>query len=146
KEGMAAQLVVEEGEDQFAFRHALTQQAIYAELLLRERQELHRSLAEALERLATASPLRERYLEAMALHSPGGGIWEQALPYQQADGPRALSLYTQRAAFARFSRAEEAAHHLSQTPPSRLSLARGQAYETLGDFEHAHSDYERALD
>ena len=31
KEVMAAQLVIEESADQFAFRHALTQQAIYAE-------------------------------------------------------------------------------------------------------------------
>ena len=146
KEVMAAQLVVEEGVDLFAFRHALTQQAIYAELLLRERQGLHRSLAQALERLTTASPLRERYLEDLAHHSSEAGIWEQALTYQQEAGAKALSLYAQRAAIAHFTRAEEAAHHLSQTPPSRLSLARGQAYETLGDFEHAHSDYERALD
>src|SRR5713101_7178826 len=51
KEVMAAQLVIEEATDQFAFRHALTQQAIYAELLLRERQGLHQSLAQTLERL-----------------------------------------------------------------------------------------------
>jgi predicted ATPase len=42
KEVVAAQLVVEEGVDQFAFRHALTQQAIIDSLLLRERQGLHR--------------------------------------------------------------------------------------------------------
>src|SRR5207245_483114 len=45
-----------------------------------------------------------------------------------------------------FARAVEAAHHLSQTPPAHLYLARGQAYETLGDFERARGDYERALD
>src|SRR5438128_3413805 len=38
KEVMAAQLVIEEAIDQFAFRHALTQQAIADALLLRERQ------------------------------------------------------------------------------------------------------------
>ena len=60
KEVIAAQLVVEEGVDQFAFRHALTQQAIYAELLLRERQGLHRSLAETLEQLCASSPPFEK--------------------------------------------------------------------------------------
>jgi DNA-binding CsgD family transcriptional regulator/tetratricopeptide (TPR) repeat protein len=147
KEVMAAQLVVEEAVDQFAFRHALTQQAIYAELLLRERQALHRSLAQTLERLSTSSPTsRERYLEDLAYHSYEAGMWEQALAYAQEAGEKALTLYAQQAAIDHFTRAEEAAHHLSQTPPPHLYLARGQAYETLGDFEHAHSDYERALD
>src|SRR5260370_23897451 len=68
KEVMAAQLVVEEAADQFAFRHALTQQASTASLLLRERQGLHRSIAQTLERLSTSSLLRERYLEDLAYH------------------------------------------------------------------------------
>jgi predicted ATPase len=38
KELIAAQLVVEESEEQFAFRHALTREAIYKQLLLRERK------------------------------------------------------------------------------------------------------------
>src|SRR5207248_5782418 len=48
KELIAAQLVVEESEEQFAFRHALTRQAIYTQLLLRERKALHRTLAETM--------------------------------------------------------------------------------------------------
>src|SRR5262249_30094757 len=46
KELIAAQLVVEETDERFAFRHALTRQAIYAELLARERAALHRTIAE----------------------------------------------------------------------------------------------------
>jgi len=38
KELIAAQLVVEESEEQFAFRHALTRQAMYIQLLARERK------------------------------------------------------------------------------------------------------------
>jgi tetratricopeptide (TPR) repeat protein/DNA-binding CsgD family transcriptional regulator len=146
KEVMAAQLVVEKAADQFAFRHALTQQAITASLLLRERQGLHRSLAETLERLSTSSLARERYLEDLAYHSSEAGRWEQALVYAQEAGEKALTLYAQRAAIDHFTRAVEAAHHLSRTPPPSLYLARGQAYETLGDFERARGDYERALD
>src|SRR6266516_2582211 len=41
KELIAAQLVVEESAEQFAFRHALTRQAVYAQLLARERNALH---------------------------------------------------------------------------------------------------------
>src|SRR5579884_2655573 len=68
KEMVAAQLVVEEDADRFAFRHALTQQAITASLLLRERQALHRGIAETLERLSISSFPRERYLEDLAYH------------------------------------------------------------------------------
>jgi predicted ATPase len=51
KDLIAAQLVVEKAPDQFAFRHALTREAIYSQLLARERRSLHRVLAEALEAL-----------------------------------------------------------------------------------------------
>ena len=50
KELMAAQLVVEESAEQFAFRHALTRQAVSAQLLVRERKALHRTIAETFER------------------------------------------------------------------------------------------------
>src|SRR5262249_26229423 len=51
KELLRAQLVVEESADSFAFRHALTQQAIYSELLKRERKPLHKVIAETIELL-----------------------------------------------------------------------------------------------
>ena len=146
KEMVAAQLVVEEDADRFAFRHALTQQAITASLLLRERQALHRSIAETLERLSISSFPRERYLEDLAYHCYEAGMWERALAYEQEAGEKALALFAQQAAIDHLTRAVEAAHHLSRTPPAQLYLARGQAHETLGDFERARGDYERALD
>ncbi|MEO7998611.1 MAG: AAA family ATPase, partial [Gemmatimonadaceae bacterium] len=50
RELISAQLVTEESPDRFAFRHALTREAIVGELLARERAALHRSVADALER------------------------------------------------------------------------------------------------
>ena len=40
KELIAAQLVIEEAADQFAFRHALTQESIVAELLMRLQEDM----------------------------------------------------------------------------------------------------------
>ena len=64
KELIAAQLVVEESADRFAFRHALTRQAVLAELLARERLALHRTIAETMERVYAdalrPAPLRPR--------------------------------------------------------------------------------------
>src|SRR6202165_2872035 len=53
KELVAAQLVVEESAERFAFRHALTRQAIYTQLLTRERSMLHRTIAETMEQLSS---------------------------------------------------------------------------------------------
>jgi DNA-binding CsgD family transcriptional regulator len=147
KELMAAQLVTEEEADHFAFRHALTQQAIADTLLVRERQGLHRSLAETLERFCTSSPVfRERYLEDLAYHCYEAGMWEQVLVYAQEAGEKAMTLYAQQAAIDHFTRAVEAEHHLSQMPQPHIYRQRGQAYEALGEFEYALSAYEYALE
>jgi DNA-binding CsgD family transcriptional regulator len=146
KELMAAQLVMEESADQFAFRHALTQQAIYRELLVRERQALHRTLAEILEQLSTSPSLSVRYLGDLAIHCYEAGLWERAMAYSQQMGEHALTLYAPRAVIDHLTHAVDAAHHLSLTPPAQVYRTRGQAYDTLGDFDRARGDYERALD
>jgi DNA-binding CsgD family transcriptional regulator len=144
KELLAAQLVVEEASDQFAFRHALTHEAIYSQLLARERRSLHRILAEA---LASLSPsLREAHLSDLARHSYAAGAWAQALEYETRAGEKALALYAPRAAVEHLNHAVDSAHQANITVPGAIYLARGQAYETLGDFERARDDYESAQD
>ena len=44
---VAASLVVEESDDQLAFRHALTREAVYSTLLRSERRRFHMIVAEA---------------------------------------------------------------------------------------------------
>ncbi len=143
KELIAAQLVVEESDEQFAFRHALTRQAVYAELLGRERKALHRRIAETCERLYASSI--EAHLADLASHFFEAGVWEKALAYGQRAGEQAQALYAPQAATLHFTRALDAARHLSLMPAAGLCRARGLAYETLGDFERARADYETAL-
>jgi predicted ATPase len=143
KELIAAQLVVEESAERFAFRHALTRQAVSAQLLGRERQALHRTIAETLERLYASSI--ESHLTDLTSHFFEAGAWEQALVYGQRAGEQAQALYAPQAAALHFTRALEAARQLSLTPPTSLYRARGLAYETLGDFEQARADYETTL-
>jgi predicted ATPase len=144
KELMAAQLVVEESEERFAFRHALTREAVYAELLVRERKKLHGTIAETMERLYASA--YEAHLAELAYHFYEAGTWEKALLYSQRAGEKAQSLYSLWAAIEHFTRALDAAHRLGKPPSPATYRARGQAYETLGDFEHARGDYEQALD
>ena len=144
KELIASQLVVEESEERFAFRHALTREAIYSELLARERKALHRTVAETIEHLYTTSI--DGHMAELAYHYYEAGVWAKALEYAQRAGERAQRLYDSRAAIEQFTLAVDASRSLALTAPAMLYRARGQAYETLGAFEQALSDYERALE
>ena len=143
KELIAAQLVVEESVEQFAFRHALTREAVYSQLLLRERKGFHRTIAETMEQLFSSS--LDDHLSELAHHFYEAGVWKKAFSNAQLAGEKALALYAPRTAALHLTHALDAAHRLSITPPATVYHARGQAYETLGDFERACSDYERAL-
>jgi DNA-binding CsgD family transcriptional regulator/tetratricopeptide (TPR) repeat protein len=145
KELMAAQLVVEEAEDQFAFRHALIREAVYAKLLARERRSFHQTIAEALEFLAASQSALDASLTPLAYHFSAAGIWPKALEYERRAGEKALALYAPRVARDHLTRAMEAAEHLRLDPPAHSYYARGEAHATLGEFEHAHDDYSRAI-
>jgi len=142
KELMAAQLVSEETAGRFAFRHALTQQAIYSQALTLERKGLHRLIGETLERLHADG--LDAYVSDLAYHFYTAEVWHKALQYAQRAGEKAQRMYAPRAAAEQFSRALDAAHHLAETVPAALYHARGQTYEMLGEFEAARIDYERA--
>ncbi|HEX5166612.1 MAG TPA: tetratricopeptide repeat protein [Thermomicrobiales bacterium] len=143
KELIAAQLLVEEVEDRFAFRHALTREAVYSQLLSRERRRLHQTIAKALEELNAVA--EELPLADLAYHFYAAGEWQPALDYASRAGDQALALHAPRAAIEQFSRALDAAKRLSRSPASSLYRALGRAYETLGDFERARAEYEVAL-
>lgn len=144
KELVGAQLVVEETWNRFAFRHALTRQAIYGHLLARERKMLHKTIAETLAH--TSAPELDLRSEELAYHYYQAGTWDQAMRYSERAGEKAQDLYTPGAAIEHFTHAIEAAHQLSLPLPSRWLHSRGHAYETLGEFERARADYESALE
>ena len=144
KELVSAQLVVEVSTEQFAFRHALTRRAIYTQLLARERMRMHRAIAETIEQLPPAA--LDGHLENLAYHFFQAEVWQKTLDYAQRAGEKALRLYSHRAAIDYFTWALDAADHLSLPPTPASYRARGQAYETLGEFERAEHDYTQALD
>ncbi len=144
KELVAAQLVVEASVDEFSFRHALTRQAIYTQLLLRERRSLHQTIAEMIERQSAGT--RDVHLEDLAYHFYQARAWQLAADYAQRAGAKALQLYTPRAAIEYFTSAIEATAHLGQVPVPTMFHTRGLAYEMLGEFEQARRDYTQALD
>lgn len=143
KELIRAQLVVEESAERFAFRHALTRQAVYARLLRRERKLLHREIAATIERVYADS--LDGRLADLAYHFCEAGVWSKALEYAQRAGERSRALYAPRIALEQFTRALQAARQLSIAPSPALYRGRGWAYESLGDFDRARADHEAAL-
>lgn len=145
KELIVAHLVVEESAEQFAFRHALIRQAIYRALLARERRSLHQAIANTLEALYSSSAQGETYLADLASHCYLAGDWAKALAYEQRAAETALSRYAPRATIEHATHALDAAHHMHSAPPGTIYYTRGQARETLGEFDRARRDYEHAL-
>ena len=144
KELIRNHLVVEEGVDHFAFRHALTREALYARLLARERQLLHAQMAEAIEQIHTDTI--ETYPEALAYHFFEGGKWAKALEYARRAGVKAEALYAPYATITQVTRALTASAHLSPPPPLiDLYRLRGKAHDSLGEFDEALRDFEAAL-
>ena len=143
RELIGAQLVTEESPDRFAFRHALTREAILGELLARERIALHRAVADALD--ADEGPA-EAHIESLAYHAYGARDWPRALDASVRGASHALALHAPREALAHLDRALEAAVQSGATPGCGLRLTRGRALETLGDLRGAHDDFSAALD
>lgn len=144
KQLIGAQLVVEETADQFAFRHALTRQAVYADLLARERRVLHRTVAELMES-QDDSDAQDRRLGELAYHYTEAQVWTKALAYARQAGDQARMLYAPQAAVEQYTRALVAAAHVSPAPAAELHRARAASFEMLGDLAAARSDYADAL-
>lgn len=127
--------------DVFAFRHALIRQTIYTGLLSRERRALHALVAAALEHYASepAEP------GELAYHLYESANWERARLLSRVAGDRARALYASQAAAEHYTRALDAASHAGFAPDATLLQARGQAFDALGDFEAARSDFEAAV-
>ena len=71
-----AQLVEPQSLDEYAFRHALTREAVYTTLLVRDRRRYHLAIAETLERTHTNT--LDAQGSALAYHYYEAGAWAQA--------------------------------------------------------------------
>lgn len=145
RELITAGLVVEESPDQFAFRHALTRQAVYTSLLARERRTLHRAVAERIERLY-AENQHGLWINDLAHHYYQGELWSEAMAYSIEAGERARQLHAPMSAVEHYTHALLAARHHDARVPYALYQARGKMYEMLGEFEAARGDFEQAIE
>jgi predicted ATPase/DNA-binding CsgD family transcriptional regulator len=150
---LSAQLIVEESAESFTFRHALIREAVYTDLLWRERNALHLAIGNALEAqypgLRSDQPLPAAMLPLcadLAYHFFAAEQWAKALRYSQQAGEWAQRLDAPQAAISHLTHAIAAAQKLDANAAlGTLRFARAQAAERLGEFESARLDYETAL-
>jgi class 3 adenylate cyclase/tetratricopeptide (TPR) repeat protein len=102
---------------EYTFRHALTHDVAYGEVLHQRRREIHAQIVEAMEGLY-AGRLAE-HIDRLAQHAFLGEMWEKALTYLRQAGAKAVERPANREAVALFEQALAALDHL---PESRRTL------------------------
>ncbi len=117
----------------FLFKHALTQETAYASMLLRTRRELHRRVAESLER---SEPER---VNDIARHFVEAQENVRALPYLVTAGDRAAHAYATREAISYYQKALDILQSVDD-----IALAR-RAYEGMGGTLTLANDLPRAV-
>ena len=130
-------------ELEYLFRHALIQDAAYSSLVKQDRRLLHRTVAEALERMY---PDRVEELAAvLAQHFDTAGDALRARKYLTLAGQDAARRYANPEALALFTRALALSDDAPPETAMHVLEARGQVYEFLSEYDPALADYEKAL-
>jgi class 3 adenylate cyclase/tetratricopeptide (TPR) repeat protein len=117
-------------ELEYTFKHALTHQVAYGNLLQERRRALHARIVDALEALY-ADRLADQ-VEQLAHHAFRAEVWDKALPCCRQAGAKAAARSTNREAVAYLEQALMALQHL---PESRET--REQAIDLRFDLRNA---------
>ncbi len=127
-----------EPELMYSFKHALTQDVVYAGVLERRRRTYHAAAGLGLEELYAGRI--DDVVELIAYHFGRGQVWDKAATYLRQAAVKAQRRSAYREAWPRLEEALGALRHLPETPETReqgidvrLEL-RGSLYP-LGEFE-----------
>jgi predicted ATPase len=100
----ALQLIVEDdpARESYAFRHALTRDVIYEELMNGRVRPLHRRIAQVLERMLSSG---DAPLDDLAYHAWAAGDVRRGLRYNELAGDRAAAVHARDDARTYYARA-----------------------------------------
>lgn len=137
EETCRAGLLVEDGEDGYAFAHHVIREVVEGDLGAARRAFLHRRVAEALEALPTeAAP------EVLAYHYVRSGLAEKAAVYLERAGDAARARYAHAAAAEHYRSA--LTHLVSDADLARVGLKLGAVLTATGHYDEALTTLERA--
>ena len=141
EEAGRAGLVRETVRDIYAFNHALTQQALYAELSGRKKRRLHLAAGEALQKL----PEHERHAAELAWHFLEGGDPRTALPYAIQAGDQAEAVFAHAEAERQYRTALGLARELDDRAREAEALEKlGVVLRTVAHLDEALETLEQA--
>jgi class 3 adenylate cyclase/ATP/maltotriose-dependent transcriptional regulator MalT len=126
----------------YTFHHALTQEAAYGSLLHKQRREIHRRVAGALEAANAERP--EAVAPLLVRHFGEAGDDPATLRYATIAGDAAARLYANAEAAAHYATALDVARRTGEGAATLASLfeRRGSALELAGAYEEATTTYE----
>ncbi len=132
---------------EYAFRHILTRDICYKGLLKKRRREIHRMVADCMERIYQ-DKLEDHY-KILALHHFNALNLEKALSYYEKSGDIDRTLYRNDAAVECYSQALEIQQQLHPKEQlekhAMLHIKRGDVKELQADYDSALGDFEKAL-
>jgi len=117
KQLVTAELVYQHGllpQAHYLFKHALIQNTAYQSLLKSRRQQLHQQIAQVLQEQFPA--ITEAQPELLAHHYTEAGLIEQAIPYWQQAGQRAVQRSANAEAISHFTKGLGLLETLPDTP------------------------------
>jgi DNA-binding CsgD family transcriptional regulator len=135
------QLVTEEGPGSFAFRHALTREAIYDSFLRTQLAGFHHAIALALEAL----PDDQRSVQDLAYHTWAAGDRDAAARYGERAGDEAHAVFAHDDA-ARYYEAALASVDQRSLDAARLALKLGRTHNWNLDKRLCGAYYEQAAE
>ncbi|MGC1380809.1 MAG: AAA family ATPase [Candidatus Baltobacteraceae bacterium] len=135
------QLIFEEGEGAFGFRHALTREAIYDSFLDAQKSALHLRIARVLE----AMPLTQRSTHYLAYHWYAAGDAVKAMLYGEAAGDAAMAVFSSGEAVRYFGYCRRFAGD-SSAASGRVRMKLGNAYVRSGSWALAAQMFGEAIE
>jgi tetratricopeptide (TPR) repeat protein len=129
-------------ELEYLFRHALTQEAAYSTILLKQRRTFHLAVGEAMETLF--SDQLDELSSQLALHYSQGRQAEKALAYYTRAGDHAFRLFAMAEALTHYEEALEwtGRGQSNNQQLIHLYLRRGRTLELLLRFDEALAVYQ----
>jgi class 3 adenylate cyclase/tetratricopeptide (TPR) repeat protein len=106
---------------EYTFKHALTHEVAYGNLLTDQRRALHGRIVHVIEKLAADRP--GDHAERLAHHARAGELWDRAARYLRQAGDKAFAHSANREARAWFEQALEAVKRLPETTETRAAAA-----------------------
>ena len=120
------------------FRHALVRETLYVRQSAVRRRARHRRVAELLLVRPDPAPVRLAY-HFQAAHDP------RCVEWLVRAGEQSLKVYAPHDAITNLTYADQSAQSFGTLLPTEAIRSRGRAWEMVGNFDFARSDYEMTL-